>query len=430
MPAAWSTSPASPARPCEADAVSAPAAGTREFLVVSGTYLGFTLGDGALRMLVLLHFARAGLSPLAIALLFLLYEAAGIAANLAGGWLATRFGMARMLVSGLLLQVAGLLVLSALPADLGVGASIAWVAAAQGMCGIAKDLAKTAGKSAVRLSAGGAPGRLMNLVAWFTGSKNAAKGAGFFLGAALLEAAGYRGALWILAAAMALPLALAAAGLPPLLGKARASRSVRALLSRDAAINRLSLARLFLFGSRDAWFALGLPLHLQAAGWSMAAVGAWLAAWTICYGLAQAAAPAAIPRSADGLSREVPAARLLAALLAGVPVAIAMSLATDRASPDAVLALGLAAFGLVFAANSAVHSYLVLAYAGRDAAAEDVGFYYAANAAGRLVGTVLSGVLATSGGLVACLWGSAAMLAACALASIALPASRGPRRGP
>jgi predicted MFS family arabinose efflux permease len=403
------------------------AAGTREYLVVSGAYLGFTLGDGALRMLVLLHFAKAGMSPVAIALLFLLYEAAGIAANLAGGWLATRFGTSRMLVAGLLLQVAGLLVLSALPAGLGLGASVAWVAAAQGMCGVAKDLAKTAGKSAVRLSAGATPGRLMHLVAWFTGSKNAAKGAGFFLGAALLEAAGFRGALWILAAAMALPLALAAAGLPPLLGKARASGSMRALLSRDPAINRLSLARLFLFGARDAWFALGLPLHLQATGWSMAAIGAWLAAWTIGYGLAQAAAPAAIPRSADGLSREVPAARLLAALLAIVPAAIAATLAAGAAHPDIVLAAGLVVFGLVFAANSALHSYLVLAYAGRGAAAEDVGFYYAANAAGRLAGMVLSGVLAAAGGLVACLWGSAAMLAACALASIALPASRGPR---
>ena len=404
-------------------------AGMRAYLVVAGSYAGFTLGDGALRMLVLLHFARAGLSPVAIALLFLLYEAAGIAANLAGGWLATRFGMARMLACGLLLQVAGLLVLSALPPGLGIGASIAWVATAQGLCGVAKDLAKTAGKSAVGLSAGGTPGRLMNLVAWFTGSKNAAKGAGFFLGAALLEAAGFRGALWILAAAMALPLALAMAGLPPMLGKARASGSLRALLSRDPAINRLSAARLFLFGARDAWFAIGLPLHLQATGWGMAAIGAWLAGWTICYGLAQAAAPAAIPRSADGLSREVPAARRLAAGLAIVPAALALALAGAPGDSGLVLAAGLAAFGLAFAANSAVHSYLVLAYAGRGAAAEDVGFYYAANAAGRLGGIVASGVLAAAGGLVACLWGSAAMLVACALVSLALPATRDARGG-
>jgi predicted MFS family arabinose efflux permease len=404
-------------------------AGMRNYLVVTGTYLGFTLGDGALRMLVLLHFAKAGMSPVAIALLFLLYEAAGIVANLAGGWLATRFGMPRMLVSGLLLQVAGLLALSAMPAELGAGASIAWVAVAQGMCGIAKDLAKTAGKSAIRLSAGATPGRLMRLVAWFTGSKNAAKGIGFFLGAALLEAAGFRAALWILAAMLACPLALAATGLPPLLGKARASGSLRALLARDAAINRLSAARLFLFGARDAWFALGLPLHLQATGWSMAAVGAWLAGWTICYGLAQAAAPAAIPRSADGLSREVPAARLLAAALAVVPAAMAAALASGTWDAGIVLAAGLALFGLVFAANSAVHSYLVLAYAGRDATAEDVGFYYAANAAGRLAGTMASGVLSAAGGLVACLWGSAAMLVACALLSLALPAARCARAG-
>ena len=400
-------------------------AGTRDYLVVTGAYVGFTLSDGALRMLVLLHFARAGLSTVAIALLFLLYEAAGIVANLAGGWLGARFGLPRLLVAGLALQIVGLLALSALPAGIGLGGSIAWVAAAQGLCGIAKDLAKTAGKTVVRETAGTTPGRLMRLVGWFTGAKNAAKGAGFFLGAALLEAAGFAGALWMLAAMLALPLALAAAGLPPLLGRSRAARSVRALLSRDMAINRLACARVFLFAARDAWFAIGLPVHLQASGWSMAAIGAWLAVWTIGYGAAQGTAPSLLPRSADGLTREVPAAKRLAATIVAVPAAMAATIAAG-APTDTVLATGLVLFAVVLAANSTIHSYLVLAYAGREAASEDVGFYYAANAAGRLGGIVLSGVLSALGGISACLWGSAGLLAACAALTLALPAMRAP----
>ncbi len=403
-------------------------AGTRDYLVVTGAYVGFTLSDGALRMLVLLHFAAAGMSALAIAALFVLYEAAGIFANLAGGWLGARFGLPRLLVGGLTLQIGGLLALSALPAEIGPGWSIAWVAAAQGLCGLAKDLAKTAGKTAVGASAGSAPGRLLRLVAWFTGAKNAAKGAGFFLGAALLEAVGFAPGLWILAAMLALPLALASVGLPPLLGKSRAARSVKALLSRDAAVNRLAAARVFLFAARDAWFVIGLPVHLQTAGWSMAAIGAWLAAWTIGYGAAQAAAPAFVPRSAGGLAREVPAARLLAAAIAVVPAAMAAALAAGVAA-DGVLAVGLVVFGFALAANSAVHSYLILAYAGREAASEDVGFYYAANAAGRLGGIVLSGVLTALGGVAACLWGSAALLVVCAALTLGLPAARVGRAG-
>jgi hypothetical protein len=403
-------------------------AGTRDYLVVTGAYVGFTLSDGALRMLVLLHFAAAGMPTAAIALLFLLYEGAGIVANLAGGWLGARFGLPRLLIAGLGLQIFGLLALSALPPEIGIGGSIVWVAAAQGLCGIAKDLAKTAGKTAVRASAGAAPGRLMRLVAWFTGAKNVAKGTGFFLGAGLLDAAGFAPALWILAAMLALPLGLAASGLPPLLGKSRAARSVKALLSRDAAVNRLAAARVFLFAARDAWFVIGLPIHLQSAGWSMASIGAWLAAWTIGYGAAQAAVPALLPRSPDGLAQEVRAAKLLATAIATVPASMAMALAAGVA-PDAVLATGLVLFGLVLAANATVHSYLILAYAGREAASEDVGFYYAANAAGRLVGIVLSGILSAIGGIAACLWGSAALLAVCAALTLALPAARAAQAG-
>ena len=76
--------------------------------------------------------------------------------------------------------------------------------------------------------------------------------------------------------------------------------------------------------------------------------------------------------------------------------------------PDLVVVAGLALFGLPFAVNSSLHSYLILAYAGSEKAAEDVGFYYAANAAGRLIGILLSGALYQVGGMTACLIGSAA----------------------
>jgi predicted MFS family arabinose efflux permease len=395
--------------------------GTRNYAVVTAAYWGFTLTDGALRMLVLLHFFRLGYSPFTLAFLFLLYEAAGIGANLVGGWLATRFGIARMLAVGLATQIAGFLMLSAVSPDWAAALSVAWVIAAQGVCGVAKDLTKTASKSAIKLTAGTASGRLFRWVAFFTGSKNAMKGVGFFLGGLLLEALGFRGALWAMAAALALVLAGVVLTLPPLMGKAKASRSVRELFAKSRGINLLAAARVVLFGARDVWFVVGLPVFLYASGWSFAMVGGFLALWTIGYGVVQAAAPALVRRSEDGLSAEVPAARIWSLLLALIPAALAAALAAEVARPDLVLVAGLALFGVAFAVNSSVHSYLVLAYAGSEKAAEDVGFYYAANAAGRFAGTLLSGLLYSAGGITACLAGSAAMLAACWAATLLLP---------
>lgn len=403
---------------------AAGAAAARNYAIVTAAYWGFTLTDGALRMLVLLHFFRLGYSPFTLAFLFLLYEAAGIGANLIGGWLATRFGIARMLAVGLSTQIIGFLMLSAVSPDWAAALSVAWVVAAQGVCGVAKDLTKTASKSAIKLTAGEASGRLFAWVAWFTGSKNAMKGAGFFLGGLLLEALGFRAALWAMAAALALILAGVVLALPPLMGKARASRSARELFAKNPGVNLLAAARIFLFGARDVWFVVGLPVFLYAAGWGFAAVGGFLALWTIGYGVVQASAPALVRRSADGLSAEVPAARAWSLALTLVPAALALALAADVPRPDLVVVAGLALFGLVFAVNSSVHSYLILAYAGSEKAAEDVGFYYAANAAGRFAGTLLSGLLFGLGGLEACLAGSAAMLAACWALTLRLPAAR------
>jgi predicted MFS family arabinose efflux permease len=398
------------------------AAGTnaRGYAVVTAAYWAFTLTDGALRMLVLLHFWRLGFTPFTLALLFLLYEAAGIPANLVGGWLATRFGIARMLVVGLVSQIVGFLLLSALSSEWSTAMALAWVVLAQGICGVAKDLTKTASKSAIKLTAGDGEGRLFRWVAWFTGSKNAMKGAGFFLGGVLLEAFGFRGALWAMAGALGVVLVGTLLALPPLLGRGAPSRTTREFLAKSRGVNLLALARVFLFAARDVWFVVGVPVFLYAAGWSVTAVGTFMALWTIGYGVVQAATPRLAARSADGLSREVPAARFWSAVLAVVPAGLAWAVTPDGAGATMLVA-GLALFGVVFALNSSIHSYLILAYAGSRKVAEDVGFYYAANASGRFLGTLLSGLLYQLGGITACLAASAAMAAACAVITLALP---------
>jgi predicted MFS family arabinose efflux permease len=394
----------------------------RNYLIVTASYWGFTLTDGALRMLVLLYFFQLGYSPFTLAFLFLLYELAGILANLAGGWLATRFGIPRMLMIGQLLQITGLVMLSALDPAWSAVLAVAWVVGAQGIAGLAKDFTKTASKSAIKATSAEGAGQLFNWVAWFTGSKNAMKGLGFFVGGLLLQVLGFRSALWLMAALIGAILVMGLLSLPRELGKAKASKSVKELFAKSRAINLLAAARIFLFGARDVWFVVGLPVFLYANGWSFLEVGGFLAAWTIGYGVVQAAAPRVVSRSADGLSLEVPAARLWSLLLVAIPIALAVSLQFAQAQrPDLVVAIGLALFGLAFAVNSSLHSYLILAYAGSEKAAEDVGFYYAANASGRLMGTLLSGLLYQIGGMTGCLVGSAVMLTLCWLLTLLLP---------
>lgn len=394
----------------------------RNYLIVTASYWGFTLTDGALRMLVLLYFFQLGYSPFTLAFLFLLYELAGILANLGGGWLATRFGIPRMLMIGQLLQISGLVMLSALDPAWSALVAVTWVVGAQGIAGLAKDFTKTASKSAIKATSAEGAGQLFNWVAWFTGSKNAMKGLGFFVGGLLLQVLGFRSALWLMAALIGAILVMGLLSLPRELGKAKASKSVKELFAKSRAINLLAAARIFLFGARDVWFVVGLPVFLYADGWSFLEVGGFFAAWTIAYGVVQAAAPRVVSRSADGLSLEVPAARLWSLLLVAVPVALPVALQFAQAQrPDLVVAVGLALFGLAFAVNSSLHPYLILAYAGSEKAAEDVGFYYAANASGRLMGTLLSGLLYQLGGMTGCLVGSAVMLALCWLLTLLLP---------
>jgi hypothetical protein len=397
----------------------------RNYAIVTASYWGFTLVDGALRMLVLLHFFRLGYTPFTLAFLFLLYEIAGIVANLGGGWLALRFGIPRMLAAGQLLQIAGLVMLSLLDATWSAVASVMWVLIAQGISGIAKDVTKTASKSAIKATAGDASGKLFRWVAWFTGSKNAMKGAGFFLGGLLLEVFGFQLALWLMAAFIGCILIAGVVSLPTQLGKAKSSKTVRELFGKSRGVNLLATARIFMFGARDVWFVVGLPVFLYANGWRFLEVGGFLAVWTIGYGFVQALAPELVSRSDDGLTREVPAARLWALILAAIPLVLAVTLYIPGVPwPDWIIVGGLALFALPFAVNSSLHSYLILAYAGSEKAAEDVGYYYAANAAGRLLGILLSGALYQIGGIEACLIGSAAMLGICWLVTLVLPAAQ------
>ncbi len=390
----------------------------RNYALVTAGYWVFTVTDGALRMLVLLHFNELGYSPVAIAFLFLAYEFMGILTNLLGGWVGARRGLNRTLVAGLGLQVLALLALSVESPDWPRVVSVAFVMAMQALSGVAKDLTKMSSKSAVKTVAG--EGSLFTLVAVLTGSKNALKGVGFFVGAALLGALGYDGALWAMAGALVLTVVGLVVFLNEDIGKSKRKPPLRSVLSKSTAINRLSAARFFLFGSRDIWFVVAVPVFLaDQLGWSHEAVGGFLAVWVIGYGIVQSAAPRLVAPSGRAVD-EVRAARSWALVLGAVSAAIAALVALDVAVTAAVVA-GLVVFGVVFAMNSSLHSFLVLAYADDDDVALDVGFYYSANAAGRLVGTLLSGVLYLWGDLTAALLGSSAFVVVTWLLTLRLP---------
>ena len=387
-----------------------------QYALITGSYWAFTLTDGALRMLVVLYFHELGYSPMDIALLFLFYELFGVVTNLLGGWLATRAGLAVTLTGGLFLQVIALSMLLVDTSHLSVG----YVMLAQALSGIAKDLNKMGAKSSVKLVAGNSQGRLYRWVAWLTGSKNALKGVGFFAGGAGLASIGFSASVAVMAMAMGVVGILALMLLDKSMGKASFEPKFSDLLSKSRRINLLSAARLFLFGSRDVWFVVALPVFLQLElGWSSVSVGTFLALWIIGYGFIQAMAPSITPRL-DGRVPDGRTALLWGLTLALVPLGIAacLQLGFDQA---AVVVIGLAFFALVFAMNSAVHSFLVVSYADADGVSLDVGFYYMANAAGRLLGTVCSGWMYQSYGLVACLGLSALFIVSVALVSSKLP---------
>ena len=394
----------------------------RQYLVVTGNYWAFTLTDGALRMLVVLHFYQLGYSPLEIALLFLFYEIFGVITNLVGGWLGARIGLNRTMHIGLALQVIALSMLL-VPAS---WLTVPWVMTAQALSGIAKDLNKMSAKGAIKLLVpADAQGTLYTWVAILTGSKNALKGVGFFLGGALLMALGFTGAVAAMAAFLALAWLASLLLLKQELGKAKQKPRFRDMFSKSPAINSLSAARMLLFGARDVWFVIALPVFLsQTLGWNHSQTGGFLALWIIGYGAVQACAPRITAR-VNGTTPDGRSATRWAASLTLLPALLALGLSTALPAAPTLIA-GLLLFGALFAVNSALHSYLIVSYADADGVSLDVGFYYMANAMGRLTGTLLSGwvfQLAGQGtdGLAACLWLSSILLAITVLISRTLP---------
>ena len=389
----------------------------RQYMVVTGNYWAFTLTDGALRMLVVLHFHALGYNPLEIAMLFLFYEIFGVITNLIGGWLGARLGLNKTMNIGLFLQVIALAMLLVPSAWL----TIPWVMAAQAVSGIAKDLNKMSAKSSIKLLVPtNAEGQLYKWIAILTGSKNALKGAGFFLGGALLSLFGFEYTIIGMASALSLVWILSLISLKKDMGKAKNKPKFTEIFSKSKAINYLSAARMFLFGSRDVWFVVALPVYLASTfGWDHWYVGGFLATWVIGYGFVQGIAPK-ITGTKSGQSPDGRHALAWALALGVLPIIIALSL-TFSWHAETMLLVGLLVFGAVFAVNSSLHSYLIVSYAGEDGVSLDVGFYYMANAMGRLIGTVLSGWLYQDYGLAMCLWVSAAFIFLTALISLGLP---------
>ena len=377
----------------------------RSYVIVTASYWGFTLTDGALRMLVLLHFHALGYSPVQLAFLFLLYEFCGVLTNLLGGWIGSRVGLKSTLFAGLGLQILALMMLSWVDLAWATAISVGYVMTSQALSGVAKDLTKMSSKSAVKLLVSDGEGALFKWVAILTGSKNALKGVGFFLGGILLAWVGFSSALWLMAGLLAIVLLAALIFLKQDMGKSKRKVKFSHLFSKSREINWLSAARFFLFASRDVWFVVALPVFLtESLGWNFQQVGSFMAAWVIGYGFVQASAPKLL-RNRDPRHAAVNWAVFLVVITSALATAVWMDF-----HPTLSIFIGLALFGVVFAVNSAVHSYLILAFTSDDEVALNVGFYYMANASGRLVGTLLSGLIYLYGGLAACLWTSAVMV--------------------
>ena len=400
----------------------------QQYMVVTASYWAFTLTDGALRMLVVFHFHQLGYSSLEIALLFVFYEFFGIVTNLAGGWLGASFGLRLTLWAGLILQIVALLMLVPVSDSWPKLTSVLYVMAAQALSGIAKDLNKMSAKSAIKTVVPDRPDdqsqgqhQLFQWVAILTGSKNALKGVGFFLGGVLLATLGFAGSVAAMAAGLFVAL-LGTLVLPAEIGKMKQKPGFSALFSKSAGINVLSLARFFLFGARDVWFVVALPVFLEAAlGWRFWEVGGFLGLWVIGYGIVQGLAPS-LRRTWGRTSPPGPSAvQFWSALLTAIPALMAIALWRNVAQPGVAIVVGLAAFGVVFAMNSSIHSYLVLAYTDVESVSLNVGFYYMANAGGRLLGTLLSGWVYLAGGMAACLWCSAALVGLSWLGTLKLP---------
>ena len=387
----------------------------KQYLIITGNYWAFTLTDGALRMLVVLYFHQLGYSPINIAMLFVFYEVFGVITNLIGGWLGARWGLNKTMNIGLGMQIVALMMLT-VPADM---LTVVYVMIAQALSGIAKDLNKMSAKSAIKLlvpkGSAGSTNKLYQWVAVLTGSKNALKGVGFFLGGVLLTTFGFKGAIQLMAVMLLFVWIWSLCSLKSELGKAKNKPKFTEIFSKSSSINLLSAARLFLFGARDVWFVVALPVFLATTfNWDHWWVGGFMASWVIGYGMVQSIAPRFTGKSPSPRS----AARW-AGYLAIIPVLIAIALHYQFYVQFSII-VGLLIFGGLFAINSSLHSYLIVSFASSDRVSMDVGFYYMANAMGRLIGTVLSGWVFQVYGLEMCLWISALFIATAAVISLQL----------
>ncbi len=379
----------------------------KQYLLITANYWFFTLTDGALRMLVLLHFHHLGYAPLAIAMLFLFYEIFGVVTNLVGGWLGARIGLNKTMNIGLFTQVIALLMLTVPEQYL----TVVWVMLAQALSGIAKDLNKMSAKSSIKTLVSSSneneyQNGLFRWVAYLTGSKNALKGIGFFLGALLLSTVGFSGAMLIMASVLAIVFVLSLIVLQGDLGKAKDKVKFKQIFSNHASLNYLAGARLFLFAARDVWFVVALPIYLVShLGWQHTDVGIFMALWVIAYGIVQGLTPKVFIKNNQ---HHINGYLLFCwgGILSGVTLLLALLMfyaPTLNINAEIIIIVGLFVFGVVFAVNSALHSYVIIAMAKEDGVSMDVGFYYMANALGRLLGTVMSGVIYQFTDLITCL---------------------------
>ena len=387
------------------------------------------LTDGALRMLVLLHFHILGFTPIQLAYLFVIYEIAGIATNLYAGWIAARFGLTTTLYAGLLFQVLALLALAQLDPTWSITASVVFVMTLQGLSGVAKDLTKMSAKSAVKILAPSENEGLFRWVAILTGSKNSVKGAGFLVGTLLLALFGFTPSLIAMAAILFLILLGILFSMPTGLPAGRKGVNLSEIFSKSQKINLLSVARLFLFGARDVWFVVGIPIYFYAVfsdgsdegnRTAFFAIGAFMALWTISYGIVQGWAPHFLKAQSRTDAQMLIQAKRWVSFLVYVPTLLAIFVwfSTEPSKAlTATIILGLIVFGIIFAVNSSLHSFLILSFTNTDRVTMDVGFYYMANAAGRLIGTILSGLTYQFGGLPLCLCTAAVMIAFSLLAT-------------
>jgi|TARA_B110000259_G_scaffold57966_1_gene68457 MFS family permease len=403
--------------------------GFTAYIFITAAYWSFMLTDGALRMLVLLHFHILGFTPIQLAYLFVIYEIAGIATNLYAGWIAARFGLPTTLYAGLLFQVLALLALAQLDPTWSITASVVFVMTLQGLSGVAKDLTKMSAKSAVKILAPSESEGLFRWVAILTGSKNSVKGAGFLLGTLLLGIFGFAPSLLAMAAILFLILIGILFTMPTGLPVGRKGVNLSEIFSKNQKINLLSVARLFLFGARDVWFVVGIPIYFYAVfsdgsdegnRTAFFVIGAFMALWTISYGIIQGWAPHFLKAQSRTDAQMLIQAKRWVSFLVYVPALLAIFVwfsSEPSKALTAIIILGLIVFGIIFAVNSSLHSFLILSFTNTDRVTMDVGFYYMANAAGRLVGTILSGLTYQLGGLPLCLCTAAIMIAFSLLAT-------------